>query len=155
MKDVIILKASDSERAAELHAKAFFQDDVWTPKAFQSLLAQESSLGVAHESHDQLISLALFRIAVDTADLLTFGVAPSKQRQGWATALLNASQPLLSARNVTRITLEVAQNNAAAVSFYERMGFVEDGWRVNYYKHRDGTHRDAILMSRGVLAGPA
>ncbi|MEM1088078.1 MAG: ribosomal protein S18-alanine N-acetyltransferase [Pseudomonadota bacterium] len=155
MTSVRVLTAKDAERASELHRKAFPQNDVWTPRAFQSLLEQESSLGIAHVGDDQFISLALFRIALETADLLTFAVAPSKQRQGWAAALLNASQPLLSARNVTRITLEVAQNNSAAISFYERMGFVEDGWRVNYYKHGDGTHRDAILMSRGVVADPA
>ncbi|MEO1642697.1 MAG: GNAT family N-acetyltransferase, partial [Pseudomonadota bacterium] len=139
MNKVIILKAADAARAADLHRQAFTETEVWTPNAFQSLLGQETSLGLAHEIDGRLLSLALYRIAIDTADMLTFAVTPSKQRKGLATALLNASQPLLSDRKVARITLEVAQNNSAAIEFYKRMGFVEDGWRVNYYKHRDGT----------------
>ncbi|MEM1390815.1 MAG: ribosomal protein S18-alanine N-acetyltransferase [Pseudomonadota bacterium] len=155
MSDVVILSAADAQRAADLHRKAFLDSDVWTAKAFQSLLEQDSSLGLAHEARGRIISLALFRIAADTGDLLTFAVTPAKRRQGFAKALLKASLPLLAARGVVRITLEVAQSNSAAINFYQTMGFVEDGWRVNYYKQRDGTHRDAILMSRGLSAAPA
>ncbi|MEM7493916.1 MAG: GNAT family N-acetyltransferase [Pseudomonadota bacterium] len=155
MSDVVILGAADAQRAADLHSKAFLESDVWTAKAFQSLLEQDSSLGLAHQVDGKLLSLALFRIAAETGDLLTFAVTPSKRRQGYAKALLSASRPLLASRHVTRITLEVASNNAAAVNFYQTMGFVEDGWRVNYYKQSDGNHRDAILMSRGLSAAPA
>jgi ribosomal-protein-alanine N-acetyltransferase len=53
---------------------------------------------------------------------------------------------------VTKATLEVRQSNAAARAFYERLGFVIEGTRRDYY--RDPREDALVLWRRGLQAGP-
>ena len=44
--------------------------------------------------------------------------------------------------------LEVSAENAAALSLYRKLGFVEVGRRKAYYTHDDGTRTTALVMRR-------
>lgn len=51
---------------------------------------------------------------------------------------------------IERIALEVFATNQPAISFYEKMGFVEEGRRTRHVKIADGQYVDVILMARFV-----
>ena len=53
--------------------------------------------------------------------------------------------------HVSRIFLEVAENNIPARRLYEKAGFSEIGRRKNYYKTKSG-FCDAICMAKTVSA---
>jgi ribosomal-protein-alanine N-acetyltransferase len=44
--------------------------------------------------------------------------------------------------------LEVAEDNAPALTLYERFGFVKVGERAGYYRRADGTRATALVMRK-------
>lgn len=70
------------------------------------------------------------------------------QRRGVGTALLAALLDLADNwLNLARLELYVFADNVAAVSLYQRFGFVEEGTLARY-AFRDGDYADALLMAR-------
>jgi ribosomal protein S18 acetylase RimI-like enzyme len=55
------------------------------------------------------------------------GVAPRAQRQGVASALLEAAETYAISRKIERLTLRVLSVNAAARALYERHGYQIEG----------------------------
>lgn len=83
---------------------------------------------------------------VDVAELQRIAVLPSSRRVGAASAMLAAVRDLAREGGAERLLLEVREDNAAALGFYARHGFVELAKRVRYY--RDGT--TALVLSAPV-----
>jgi ribosomal-protein-alanine N-acetyltransferase len=52
-----------------------------------------------------------------------------------------------AARGATRLFLEVADDNAAALALYARAGFSEAGRRPGYYARPDGVRQDALILA--------
>ncbi|MEP4198937.1 MAG: GNAT family N-acetyltransferase [Aliishimia sp.] len=78
-------------------------------------------------------------------EILTICVHPDKRRQGKAGLLIH-----LLFQDVDIVHLEVAADNADALSMYEAMGFAQSGLRPAYYARADGTKVDALVMQRAV-----
>ncbi|HUN46622.1 MAG TPA: ribosomal-protein-alanine acetyltransferase, partial [Stellaceae bacterium] len=57
------------------------------------------------------------------------------------------------ARGVEAITLEVAADNAPALSLYKSLGFSQVGVRAGYYRRPDATLMDAHLLR--LIVAPA
>jgi len=55
------------------------------------------------------------------------GVAPSAQRKGVASGLVEAGETYASERKIARLTLRVLSVNAAARALYERQGYQTEG----------------------------
>jgi ribosomal protein S18 acetylase RimI-like enzyme len=53
-------------------------------------------------------------------------VEPTWQRSGLGLALLARAEELMRGVGCAKINLQVMPTNAAAIAFYERLGFVED-----------------------------
>jgi [ribosomal protein S18]-alanine N-acetyltransferase len=81
----------------------------------------------------------------DEAEILSIGVTPDRQRQGVGKRLLEHFFDHGASRNMARVVLEVAENNAPALGLYRDFGFAEFGCRKGYYKQ--GNQKiDAIMM---------
>ena len=81
----------------------------------------------------------------DEAEILSIGVTPDRQRQGVGKRLLQRFFEHGTSQNMTRVVLEVAEDNVPAVKLYRDFGFVEFGRRKGYYKQ--GNRKiDAIMM---------
>ena len=91
--------------------------------------------------------LALVRIVVDEAELLTIAVEPSRRRKGVATALLARIEQVLRDCGVASCFLEVEADNEAAIALYRRFHFNPCSIREGYYL-RGERRVDAILMQR-------
>ena len=59
------------------------------------------------------------------------GVLAESKRNGIATNLLNIAERWLSERNVSRLEMTVIAENNAAISFYQKNGFQQEGIRKN------------------------
>ena len=81
----------------------------------------------------------------DEAEFLSIGVTPDQQRQGVGKRLLQRFFEHGTSQNMTRIVLEVAEDNVPAVRLYRDFGFVEFGRRKGYYK-QGNWKIDAIMM---------
>ena len=91
---------------------------------------------------DGLDAYGAIAVAGDVADLERIAVMPSRRRQGIARRLLDALCAAARAQGASRMLLEVAADNDAALGFYETYGFTTINRRAGYY--RGGV--DALVM---------
>ena len=79
------------------------------------------------------------------AEILSIGVTPDRQRQGVGKRLFQYFFEHGTSQNMTRVVLEVAEDNVPALGLYRDFGFVAFGRRKGYYKQ--GNRKiDAIMM---------
>jgi len=126
----------DAPAIAALEARLFGTDAWSLEQVVEELTGPGRAAWVS--TPDELAGYVITWSAGDATDLLRIAVAPERQRRGLATELLEAARPS------TRWLLEVADDNAAALAFYTKHGFVEIDRRPRYY--RDG--RAAVVMER-------
>ena len=140
------LRPADAPAAAALHAMGFA--DAWSEAAFASQIADPATLSFAHFEERDLVAFALVRVVAGEADILTVATHPARRRQGLAFALLTVLMHWLVDDRVSRITLDVAEDNTSARRLYDRLGFTLDGRRKGYYTAGSAAPVDALLMSR-------
>jgi ribosomal-protein-alanine N-acetyltransferase len=124
--------------------RVLFGDECWSEAAFWSELAQyETRHYVAAWDGTDLQGYAGLTAYGEEAWVQTIGVAPSYQRQGVGTALLEDLLGEARRRDAETIALEVRADNAPAQALYERHGFSTAGRRRGYYQP---SGVDALIM---------
>ena len=78
------------------------------------------------------------------ADVLTVTVINGFRRQGIAKKLISDIESYCQTKGSSAIMLEVATDNAGAISLYENLGYVQVSTRSNYY----GRGKDALVMQK-------
>jgi ribosomal-protein-alanine N-acetyltransferase len=146
--EIIRLGVRDAAALAELHQLSFA--DAWREVSFAALLEQASVLALGLYADDGLLSFCLFQSSGAESELLTLATRTERRGEGLAFALLDYAINSLSGSGVTRLLLDVAEDNAAARALYARLGFTEDGRRRGYYVTGRGVPADAILMSKAI-----
>ena len=145
---VLVLRAEDAGRMSQLHMRCF--DDPWSAVSFRGLLLDTSILTLGVELEGQLVAFAMAQTIAGESDILTVATAPEQRRKGLGATLIRALINRLGERGVSRITLDVAEDNAPARALYSGFGFTEDGRRPRYYTAGRDVPVDAVLMSRKV-----
>lgn len=141
------LGSANLDALAELHARCF-PHDPWSRRALAEVLAMPGAGGwLAWDDPGPAVGFLLVRTAADEAEILTFGVAPERRRQGIGSQLLQVALVALEARAVARLFLEVAVDNDSARRLYQRLGFAEVGRRSAYLSTPAGP-RDALVLAR-------
>ncbi len=118
----------------------------WSRSMFASELAKQSSRSIAAVAPDGTLAgyLVLSRY-VDAWHVMNVAVDPAHRRQGVASAMLRRLFDETRDDAERGYTLEVRVSNAAAISLYERFGFVSRGIRRGYYTDN---REDAVIMWR-------
>ena len=93
----------------------------------------------------RIVGAVVMRDSAGEAEILNLAVAADSQRRGIGRRLMTEALQTAKERGATRVFLEVRESNNRARSFYERLGFSQEGRRPNYY--RDPAE-DALLLSR-------
>lgn len=133
---------------ALMHAACFepLPETPWSESALRSLLKAPGHLGfVAFDAGDEPAGFMLGRETGGDAEILTICVRPEFRRRGVARQLLDAFGAALPAE--TRIVLEVAEGNAAAIALYQSMQFEPVGRRPGYYG-TGAQAQDALIYAR-------
>lgn len=134
---------------ARVHAQCF-PEDPWDAAALAGVLAMTGAEARLAEANARTVGLLFATIIGEEAEILTFGVVPEARRRGFARALLGDLYVRAQALGASRVVLEVAADNAVALSLYESEGFRTVGLRNAYY-HRDrGPPIDAWLLRRAL-----
>ncbi|MFY0639077.1 GNAT family N-acetyltransferase [Maricaulis maris] len=134
--------ASSAAELADLHVQCFPQ--AWSEAEFASLLTLPGSSAWVCREAGRFVALALFRQAVDEAELLTLATHPDYRRSGHAATILTEGEKALLSQGVGRVFLEVSTANPGALSLYSRAGYGELARRRAYY--RDGS--DALVLEK-------
>jgi ribosomal-protein-alanine N-acetyltransferase len=143
---LLVLRAEDAGRMSQLHMRCF--DDPWSAISFRGLLLDTSILTLGVELNGELVAFAMAQTIAGESDILTVATAPEHRRKGLGATLIGALINRLGERGVSRITLDVAEDNAPARALYRGFGFTEDGRRPCYYTAGRDVPVDAVLMSR-------
>jgi ribosomal protein S18 acetylase RimI-like enzyme len=83
------------------------------------------------------------------AHIITLDVAEAHRRSGVGSLLLKAAEKNLTAQGVRTVFLETAVNNHAAVNFWSRHGYIQEGILKRYYLNRI----DGYEMRKTLTAG--
>ncbi len=135
-----------------LHATSFAsgQERHWSHEDFESALSMTGMTGLLLKDEDTWAAFYLFRQIVDEAEIILLGVDPSFQRQGYASQLLESGFEIMQKTGTVKLSLEVREDNYAAMHFYETYGFEKAGLRRAYYHLSNGQRKDAILYSLNI-----
>jgi [ribosomal protein S18]-alanine N-acetyltransferase len=83
----------------------------------------------------------------EEAQILDVAVALEQRGKGIARLLMEHSFIVAIGEGAEFMALEVRESNKAAISLYERLGFVRTGTRRGYYEGKE----DAVLMEKLLL----
>jgi len=120
-------------------------DERWSDGQWQRHLESRRSRIWGIRDGD-LKGYALFSTILDEAELLQVCIEPACRGSGLGWKLLEYSLTELKMQGIARVMLEVRASNEPARALYERLGFVVDGVRKDYYPTAAG-REDAVLMS--------
>lgn len=109
--------------------------DPWSENGLAQELDNPCAAFFVAEKHGEAVGYLGSHVVADEMTVANVAVAPTHRREGVATALLEAARAHAVYRSLSRITLEVRVSNDAAISLYERAGFVKDGIRPRFYAH--------------------
>ena len=82
------------------------------------------------------------------AEILNLAVSLPCRRRGIAKALVQHILKEWQGQDVERVCLEVRESNFAAIRFYQRLGFKQNGRRKRYYTQPE---EDALLWEHKLL----
>ena len=135
-----VATAADVPAVTALEA-AVFGADAWSAASVaEELTGPRRRAWVAGQP---VHAYAVSSLAGDVTDLQRIAVAADRRGTGVATSLMTTLLDAARDDGATRVLLEVAADNAAALALYARHGFAEIDRRPAYY--RDG--RDALVLS--------
>ena len=117
----------------------------WSESFFFKLFLEKSVFFIS--LNKPLDGYLIARKTLDEYEVLTLATDINKRRRGIGTMLLKKLINLASKDKVYRIILEVSENNIAAVSMYEKLGFKKISKRKNYYNNSQG-FSDAHIMEK-------
>ncbi len=136
----------DIEQLAALEALCFA--DPWSVSAFSYELENPISLWLVCVKGDQVLGYIGSQTVLPEADIMNVAVLPAYRKQGIGESLIAALISMLQNRGVSQISLEVRVSNAAAISLYEKLGFLRVGRRQGYYRH---PKEDALILRKELL----
>jgi ribosomal protein S18 acetylase RimI-like enzyme len=104
-----------------------------TLRYFLALASAECLLAVEDED---IAGFILSELDGALAHIITLDVAESHRRSGVGSLLLKAAERNLSTQGVRTVFLETAVDNHAAVNFWSRHGYIQEGILKRYYLGR-------------------
>jgi ribosomal-protein-alanine N-acetyltransferase len=148
------LRAVGAEEAAMLaaiHEECF--PSYWDNDAFNDFFAVEGTYALLAERGSEAAAMMVWRLAGEQADIITLAVRPAFRRQGLARTLLAEALNQLRAQGAQTLFLDVEDGNHAAIRLYEQAGFAHQRRRKLYYRQKDGSYTDALVMKKCLTTG--
>lgn len=115
----------------------------WSAASFLQMIEKEDTAYYVAEEDGRLLGGCGLLMIAGEGNITNVVVAPDARRRGVATGLLTYLLMEGDRAGLTAYTLEVRVSNAAAIGLYEKMGFMSEGIRPNFYEKPT---EDAMIM---------
>lgn len=115
----------------------------WSAASFLQMIEKEDTAYYVAEEDGRLLGGCGLLMIAGEGNITNVVVVPDARRRGVATGLLTHLLMEGDRAGLTAYTLEVRVSNAAAIGLYEKMGFVSEGIRPNFYEKPT---EDAMIM---------
>ena len=119
-------------------------DDFWTPSILKSELESENSKYIVAKKDGEIVGFAGIWISPDDAQITNIVTKKTNRKNGIGSLLLDKLIEMAKETKRDNISLEVNENNIAAINLYKKYGFEELGIRKKYYNGKD----NAIIMTK-------
>jgi len=116
----------------------------WTEAEYHRLLTESARVALVI-GEDSVQGFIVGRDLGREWEIENVVVAPSEQRRGLGTQLVQELLGMARRRGARDVYLEVRESNGAARSLYSKMGFTESGRRKSYYSNPE---EDAVLYRK-------
>lgn len=137
--------AEDAAELAALHGASFTSG--WSEAMIRTALELPGAGAFTLEMAGRALGFVQYQWVAGEAEVNTLCVAPAFRNQGFGLLLMQALLQDLRRRQTTRLHLEVAADNAAALRLYRKLGFEQTGLRKAYYARPLGPAVDALVLS--------
>ena len=137
------INEKDVDLCYELDSKTI---SLWNKNQWKDEFKKEGIkiFGILHSN--LLIGIGVFQVVLDEAQINYFVINKKFRERGFGSHLMNYLIERCKNLNVSKLHLEVSQNNITAENFYNRFDFSTVGIRKNYYK--DGS--SALLKEKKI-----
>jgi len=139
--EVTQMSIADLENIKDVLQSEF--DDFWNYNIFKNELTNIFSKYVVAKQYNTIVGFAGMQIILDEATIMNIVTKATKRNSGIASKMLEKLIDIAKDCNLKSITLEVNENNTAAINLYKKYNFKQVGLRRKYYKNQDS----AVLMT--------
>ena len=118
-------------------------DEFWTPSILKSELESSLSKYIVAKNEDEVVGFAGIIILPDDVEITNIVTKKNERKKGIGKLLLD--KLIQMAFELKKdISLEVNEENDAAINLYKKAGFEEIGIRKKYYNGKN----NAIIMTK-------
>ncbi len=135
------MRAEDVPFISRLEEETFSMP--WSADSFLRMIEKEDTAYFVAEEDGRLLGGCGLLLIAGEGNITNVVVAPEARRRGVATGLLTYLLSEGDRAGLTAYTLEVRVGNAAAIRLYEKLGFVSEGIRPDFYEK---PVEDAMIM---------
>ena len=143
------IRQPDLAAVALLHARCF--DEPWQTELIERISTGPGGFGLLWRHRGEARGFVLCRTNGTRGEVLSLGVDPSARKRGIARALMGAAIETAGRRGLRALTLEVAEDNDAALTLYRALGFGQVGRRPGYYAKPEEKTVDALTLCREIV----
>ena len=136
------------DRLCDIEMKCF-ETEAFTKQQIACLLTDSNSVIFVSKVKDEIVGFVIGKTYMDkkpaTGQILTIDVSPKHRRKGIGQRLLHEIEKTLKDKGVKICYLEVRENNFAALSLYQKLGYKKVGRLENYYGNVHGIRLRKVL----------
>lgn len=143
MSGILFRPMEETDAAAAARIEAASSCEPWSENAYLAALKNENAFYLVAQAQGEVIGCCGFWQSFEEADICNVVISEKFRRQGIAQQMLGALMEEGKKRGIAAFTLEVRSGNTAAVRLYEKLGFLTEGVRKNFY---EGPREDALIM---------
>ena len=132
----------DLDRVSQIENECF--STPWSRSSFEEMIDNPSALYMVAAIDGYIVANCGIIVAAGEGDICNVAVDEKYRKRGIAQKLLSAVMKTAAEElGVKAYTLEVRASNKAAISLYERLGFVSEGIRPGFYT---SPKEDAVIF---------
>ncbi len=131
----------DVPQVAELESANFSMP--WSAQSFYEQLENPNALYMIAQMDSRIIGVCGLVESFGEAEIYNVSVAGDCRSRGVAATMLKDLFEEGTKRGIYAFTLEVRAGNEAAIHLYEKLGFVKEGLRKDFYEK---PKEDAVIM---------
>ena len=128
------MEPEDADSVAQIEKDSFTQP--WSRQGFLDAMRLPENIMLVAQEDGEILGYQCTYVSFDEGELTNIAVKKSH--------LIRCLQEKAKESGVERIVLEARVTNEAAISLYQKMGFVNLGIRKNLYEH---PVEDGVIMS--------
>lgn len=157
-RDTLVLRpalAHEAPAMAEMSRRLIETGLAWryTPRRMAALIGDTDTVALVACEASRLQGLAVMQFGDEHAHLSLLCVHGEQQRRGIGRRLTDWLTASCRVAGMLSIRLELRADNASALAFYERLGFIESGLVPDYYDHRIAARRMVRWLRADAAAG--